>query len=324
MMNNILLIYNPNAGDTTFRFSIDRFFEICTDENVEVRVFRSRTPGDMGEYIRTADFSQTAAVYTGGGTGTVNEVVDALLHRGIDVPIGIIPAGTSNAFARLLGFGSDLEENFKALARREEIRVDAALANERFFVDDLELGTVTSAGSVSNEMKTTFGKMAYYMKGVASLNKIRKVRLSVESAGRRYSGTFSSLIVGNDNLAEHPGVTNGNLTLIATKDMIRGSERRYFGRGLRTIGEIDRGVLRLTGSEFRILAEDGQELPRVVVDGESEVSFPIQVKIYPNALRVFWNSGTKKEKTRETKDGSGQETPGQSADPADQQPSSTA
>ena len=51
-MKNILLIYNPKAGDTTFRFSLDRFIEIFSEKGYEVRVFRSRVPGDMAEYIQ--------------------------------------------------------------------------------------------------------------------------------------------------------------------------------------------------------------------------------------------------------------------------------
>jgi len=44
-MKDILLIYNPKAGDTTFRFSLDRFIEIFSEKQWEIRVFRSRRAG---------------------------------------------------------------------------------------------------------------------------------------------------------------------------------------------------------------------------------------------------------------------------------------
>ena len=159
-MKNIILIYNPKAGDTTFRFSLDRFIEIFSEKDYEVRVFRSRMPGDMATFLEQTDFHDTEAVMVAGGTGTINEVVGAMIRQKIDLPVGIVPAGTENEYARYLGFNGELEDNLKALFAMTEITVDVGRVGDSYFVDSLCVGTLSTISAVSSEMRNAFGKMA--------------------------------------------------------------------------------------------------------------------------------------------------------------------
>jgi|GEM_PF-500005 len=293
-MKDILLIYNPKAGDTTFRFSLDRFIEIFSEKQWEIRVFRSRRAGDMSEYLRLCDLSETQAVFVAGGTGTVNEAVDALMQRGANVPVGIIPAGTDNEFAVKLGFGSDLDENLKALAEMKEGTLDVGRVNDHYFVYSLTAGTVSSVSMVSNEVKNTFGKLAFYAKGVASLQKIRRVRLSIEAGEKRYTGSFAGLMITNEQLFQHNLEPEGAFTLIASQSALFGREERYFAKNSMPEGELTKGVLKLVSDHFLVTLADGEKALPTEMDGERGPAFPLEVEVIRGGLRVFIGNEQKK------------------------------
>ena len=303
-MKNILLIYNPKAGDTTFRFSLDRFIEIFSEKGYEVRVFRSRVPGDMAEYIQQKQMGQTEAIMVAGGTGTVNEVVAAMLEQKIDLPLGIVPAGTENEYARCLGFEGELEENLKALFAMEETRVDVGKAGDRYFVDCCSAGTFSSVTAVSNDVRNAFGKMAGYMKGAISFKKLKPMKLQIEADGKRYTGVFACFILANEAIRKNGHLSTGKFTLIATKGNQLGGEAKYLEKDYPIgqtiirkgvvcaedgIGEVEKGVLRLSSDHFDIRVLESEIPVQTQIDGEWGPDLPLEVTILPQALRVFYN-----------------------------------
>src|SRR6185437_15177298 len=66
-------------------------------------------------------------VAAAGGDGTVNEVVNGL--DGYDVPLGIIPLGTANDFARQVGIPADADHAMDVILQRKPRRVDTCALN---------------------------------------------------------------------------------------------------------------------------------------------------------------------------------------------------
>ena len=319
-MKAILLIYNPKAGDTTFRFSLDRFIEIFSKKAYEIRIFRSCRPGDMAEYLLQADLTSVGAIMVAGGTGTVSEVVGAVVGQKIALPVGIIPAGTENELAKYLGFTGDLEENLKALYEMHEGRVDVGKIGDQYFVDLCGAGTFSSISNVSTDIRTAFGKIASYMKGAVSFQKLKSRKLYIETGGKRYIGTFSSFIAANEALYRDGSLSEGTLTFVATRGNMLGGEGKYLGKDYQDehdtahlhdnhgVGEIEKGVLRLVGTEFKIEAESDDPLP-MEIDGESGLmQLPMTITVLPAALRVFYSPEgrdalfLKKRKAKEAED----------------------
>lgn len=303
-MKNVLLIYNPKAGDTTFRFSLDRFIEIFSERDQEVRVFRSKVPGDMADYLEHTDFRDTEAVMVAGGTGTFNEVVGAMIRFGIDLPVGLVPAGTENEYAHFLGFDGELEDNLKALFAMTETRVDVGRVGDSYFVDNLCVGTFSTITAVSSEVRNAFGKMANYMKGAVSIKKLKNMTLQIETGDKRYTGAFSCFIVANEAIRKDGPLSTGKFTLIATKGNKFGREFRYLEKdypegqtiirkqtvtAVDGIGEVEKGVLRLSGDHYVIRVLDDETPIHTELDGELGPLMPIEVEILPRALRVFYN-----------------------------------
>lgn len=236
-----------------------------------------------------------------GGTGTVSEVVGAVVRQKIDLPVGIIPAGTENELARYLGFTGDLEENLKALYEMHEGRIDVGQIGDQYFVDLCGAGTFSSISNVSTDIRTAFGKIASYMKGAVSFQKLKSRKLFIETGGKRYIGTFSSFIVANEALYRDGALSDGTFTFVATRGNMLGGEGKYLGKDYQDeaaaqkageengIGEIEKGVLRLVGTQFRIDAESEEPLP-MEIDGESGLmQLPMTIEVLPGALRIFYS-----------------------------------
>ncbi|MGC4981377.1 diacylglycerol/lipid kinase family protein [Streptomyces sp. DT193] len=119
-----LLVVNPAATTTSARTRDVLIHALASEMKLEVVTTEYRGHArDLGR--QAADSDDIDMVVALGGDGTVNEVVNGLLHRGPDsrVPgLAVVPGGSTNVFARALGLPNDAVEATGALldALREE------------------------------------------------------------------------------------------------------------------------------------------------------------------------------------------------------------
>ena len=74
-----------------------------------------------------------------GGDGTVNYAVNAMKRKGLDIPIGVIPAGTANDFAGAVGMSREPLEAARQIASGAVDRVDVGRVNDLYFVNIFSL-----------------------------------------------------------------------------------------------------------------------------------------------------------------------------------------
>lgn len=122
--------------------------------------------------VRAAE-TRCDAVYVAGGDGTLNAVIRGLMScpGGIpDMPVGIVPLGTGNDFAKALGLGDDPSAAVEALLTPRVIRVDVGLLNDRPFVNTSAGGFIADVSeSVTEGLKDATGKLAYLIGGARAL-----------------------------------------------------------------------------------------------------------------------------------------------------------
>jgi diacylglycerol kinase (ATP) len=112
------------------------------------------------------------ALYVAGGDGTLNAVLRGLDGRpSLDaLPIGIIPLGTGNDFAKALGLGEDPDEALEHLVEQRIIAVDVGMLNGRPFVNTSAGGFVADVSeAVTEGLKDVTGKLAYVIGGARAL-----------------------------------------------------------------------------------------------------------------------------------------------------------
>jgi YegS/Rv2252/BmrU family lipid kinase len=129
-----------------------------------------------------------AALYVAGGDGTLNAALSGMADspEARYLPIGIIPLGTGNDFAKALDLGEDAEGALDLLMEPLAIDVDLGLMNERPFINVSAGGFVAEVSdAVTPAMKDIAGKLAYLIGGARALmtTTALRMRLSVSSDG---------------------------------------------------------------------------------------------------------------------------------------------
>jgi len=130
-----------------------------------------------------------------GGDGMVRRCVNAL--KDTQVPLAIVPAGTSNLFAMHLGIERDVGQAVEAALHGERRRLDVGcFEGERFAV---MAGAGFDAAMIkgADELKDRLGRAAYVVGGAANLN-TPSFEAKIEVDGTRwYKGPASCILVGN-------------------------------------------------------------------------------------------------------------------------------
>lgn len=164
-MNTSLLILNgKKAGRPDIRQAVKTLRE--AEHEIDVRV--TWEFGDIGRYIEEACDRNLDRVVVGGGDGSVNEAVNAILRRQGTAPtLGIMPLGTANDFATACGIPPDPLHSLRLAMTGKSCRIDAVQANERFFVNVASVGfgaAVTANTPVA--LKNFLGGGAYTVSGL--------------------------------------------------------------------------------------------------------------------------------------------------------------
>ena len=134
-------------------------------------------------------------VAAAGGDGTINEVVNGL--DGYDVPLGIIPLGTANDFARQVGIPADADHAMDVILQRKPTRLDTASLNGRRFLN-VSTGGVGAEATAETpaEVKESLGPVAYAISGVRKFADFTPYHARFAGDGFAYEGDFLMFAVG--------------------------------------------------------------------------------------------------------------------------------
>lgn len=297
MKKIVQLLYNPKAGDTLFKTKLDTFLRIFIEKGYEVRIYRSEGVGKMTEYLKEVDLSNTDAIIVAGGDGTINEVVNALMNMEIKPALGVIPAGTCNDFAKSLGFDMDIDSCIETLGEMQMNAVDVGEVNGRYFINVCGAGLFTNISqNVNNDMKNTFGKIAYYVKGAEQLPAFKPFRLRIESDGNVYEDDFLLFLVlnsegaGGIQLAHGADLSDGYYDFVGIRSVPINEFTRMMVKLLKREHLTDKAVLHIRSDNFKISSENIIEsFKESDVDGESGPKLPLDIKIHKGALNLIMN-----------------------------------
>ena len=172
-MQNLLLIINPCAGQKKAKKLLVEIIDILNRAGFEVITYITSGPGDAeNACIRYAD--QVSRVVCCGGDGTFNETVSGVLKSGKDIPIGYIPAGSTNDFASSLHLSNDILQATRDIVNGQPKRLDIGLFGSRYFSYVASFGAFTRTSyTTSQSLKNALGHTAYVLNGIQELSQIR-------------------------------------------------------------------------------------------------------------------------------------------------------
>jgi diacylglycerol kinase (ATP) len=130
-----------------------------------------------------------------GGDGMVRRCVNALADT--QVPLAILPAGTSNLFAANLGIEADLAQAVQVALRGERRRLDVGCFDGERFAVMAGAGFDAAMIKGADNLKDRLGRGAYVLGGAANLTAASfEAKIKVDGT-RWYKGPASCILVGN-------------------------------------------------------------------------------------------------------------------------------
>jgi len=189
------------------------------DKGIRVTPRVTWEAGDATRFAREAVRDGASTVVAVGGDGTVNEVVNGLVGSG--VPLGVIPIGTANDFARQAGIPDDPNHAMDVILRQPPRPMDVGEVNGRAFlnVSTGGVGAETTA-ETSPAAKERLGSFAYALTGMKKLGGLRPRRGWFSGPGFEYRGDWLLFAVGNGRstgggtaITPHASVTDGLLDI---------------------------------------------------------------------------------------------------------------
>lgn len=213
---NILLIINPCSGRMKIKGTLFEVIQILCKAGHRVTTHMTTKKGNATDVASTAKADGYDMVVCCGGDGTLNEVITGVIRGGEDIPIGHIPAGSTNDFARTLGLEPDIKKATKAIANyKEEFSIDIGqFSNSHYFCYIASFGMFTASSyNTPQTAKNALGHMAYVFDGIANITNIEtyKVRFIADGIAHEgeyiYGGITNSTSVGgmfkySDNLVD--------------------------------------------------------------------------------------------------------------------------
>ena len=172
-MKKLFFIMNPMAGMRKANKVLPEILAQFNRADYDVRVYMTREQDDARQEVarRAAEMDLVVCC---GGDGTFNETVSGVLQSGADVPLGYIPAGSTNDFANSLGLPQDPVEAARRIVNGRETSYDVGCFGGRYFTYVASFGAFTKTSySTPQSIKNALGHTAYVLEGIQELSQLR-------------------------------------------------------------------------------------------------------------------------------------------------------
>lgn len=187
----ILFIYNPRAGKAKIRSNLLDIIDIFTKAGFEVTAYPTQAKGDGLKAVRERKAGYYDLIVCSGGDGTLDEVVTGMMQCGERIPLGYVPAGSTNDFANSLRIPQNMIRAAQAIVEGKTFGCDIGAFNDDIFVYIAAFGVFTDVSyETPQDMKNVLGHMAYVLEGMRRLPSIKAYRLKVESRAFSAEGEF--------------------------------------------------------------------------------------------------------------------------------------
>ena len=283
-MKTAVFLYNPESGRGRVAREAEQIDEIFRSSGYRV------IPQPIDFSVNPFDGHETIdLMVVAGGDGTVNFAVNAMKRKGLDIPIGVVPAGTANDFAGALGMSNELLEAARQIAAGSIDRVDVGRVNDLWFVNIFSFGIFTTTSQrTPNSRKHLMGKLAYIIEGVKEFRTIHAVPLEIVADGEHFdlrslmALIFNGETAGGFRLARTSSIRDGlfDCILLEKKDFFRST----LAMGRYLLGGNPKIVRHFRARRIDIRSTVNEPTD---VDGQPGAEFPLHIECMAGGLRVI-------------------------------------
>ncbi|MCM1386022.1 MAG: YegS/Rv2252/BmrU family lipid kinase [Bacillus sp. (in: Bacteria)] len=179
MGGNMLFVYNPRAGKARIRSNLLDIIDVFVKAGYEVTAYPTQAHGDAVKAVRERRTGYDIVVCSG-GDGTLDEVVTGMMQCEEKLPIGYVPAGSTNDFANSLGIPRTMIKAADVVVNGENFGCDIGSFNNDSFVYVAAFGIFTDVSyATKQDMKNLLGHTAYLVEGVKRLSSIKSYPMKI-------------------------------------------------------------------------------------------------------------------------------------------------
>ena len=286
----IIILLNPNAGRGKARFMLRSALEVMQREGVEIDVQESRDAQHLLALARRAAAEKPDAIISLGGDGTHHYILNGIM--GSEIPLGIIPAGSGNDFAKGLGIPTQTRAAAEALLAGNTRRIDLARAGNTVYGCIAGAGFDSVVTRYANErVRRLRGSWAYAWSILRCLKSYRPEPLKIVSDVQEFSGDVVFAVVGNNvsygggiHLTPRAKLDDGLLDVcivpyMGKLELLQWVPRAYRGEHLR-----HPRIIYFQAPKVSLSTTSRLEL---FGDGEFMQELPATIEIVPRALPVI-------------------------------------
>lgn len=198
-MKKLYFITNLRSGKNAMRSKLAAVIDRFTAAGYQVTVRTTQGPKDA---TAAAEYACLTGEYDllvcSGGDGTLNEVVQGLMHSRDPLPLGYIPCGSTNDFGRSLKISGNVEEAVEQIISGRAFNCDIGVFNQRNFLYVAAFGAFTEAVyETPQNVKNVIGHMAYLLHGLTLISAIRPIHMKIEYDGKVIEDDFLYGMVSN-------------------------------------------------------------------------------------------------------------------------------
>lgn len=178
-MKKLLFVFNPKSGKGKIKSKLSDIVDIFVKGGYMVSIYTTQCVADATRVVaeHAPDYD---LVVCSGGDGTLNEVVNGVLECGQDIPIGYIPAGSTNDYGRSLGISKNMLNAAKNALEGADFHSDLGIMNGQSFVYVAAFGLFTEVSYQTNQQfKNLLGHAAYILSGVKSITSVRSYQMKI-------------------------------------------------------------------------------------------------------------------------------------------------
>ncbi len=214
MDQKLLFIINPHSGKGQIKNHLMDIVDLMVKSEFDVSIYTTQARGDATRKVEEEGELYDRIVCSG-GDGTLDEVMTGLMRAELDIPIGYIPAGSTNDFANSLGIPKEMIKAAERAVGENPFPCDIGEFNDDTFVYVAAFGLFTEVSyKTSQQLKNIFGHVAYIMEGVKQLHDIPSYNMQVEYDGRVFQDAFVYGMVTNSiSVGGFKGMTGSDVKL---------------------------------------------------------------------------------------------------------------
>lgn len=178
VMKNLLFVFNPVAGKGIIANKIANIITFYSKRDYLVTVLPTAKQ-EVTFKVLTTNGAMFDLIVCAGGDGTLNQVITSYLKS--KLPIGYIPSGSTNDFAKTLGFNGDFQNMLENTCSDAVRKIDVGKFDDKYFIYVAAFGSLAEISySTPQEIKNILGHFAYILKGIQKITDLRAYQLRME------------------------------------------------------------------------------------------------------------------------------------------------